>query len=96
MYLLREKELLTWDEVVEAFADCHAIAGDRIETLEDWETFVTPVVGENQVYYEDTEEEGGEAYDFGKCPIYADPDIFYVEQVGDMFYITDGIGGYYR
>ena len=90
-----DKKLLTWQQVEEAFINCHAIAGDEIETLEDWETYHVPVLGENRVYEEDTAADYGETYSFGKNPIFADPNYYYVGEENGMYYITNKEGDTY-
>lgn len=89
-----EKQLLTWGEVCEAFEDVHAFAGDLIDSVDEWELKVLPVVGTNRGFLEDR---NAEPYDFGRSAVDEDPtfyDVFEEENILDvngepMYYIED-------
>lgn len=67
------------DDIEEWFLaqNYHAIPGDRITNIEEWQDMTEfDSTGEIMACYQ--EDIDGEPYIFGKCAVYADPDLLYI------------------
>lgn len=92
---LDEKVLMNWEEIEEAFENLHELPGEYIDTLDEWEKFHHPTLGENRVYEEDLNASEDEYYSFGKVPVFQDQLIIYVEEENGEYYITDHDGNFF-